>query len=161
MLFVAEKARALLSKETTPNQAISHFSETVVGTCRNFFGDSIVIAPREQNHMFQGKNPHSGTFLLARARRLPWILPTLSSSNVVRISNQEHRDIRELYLAEIGVFRMNAGRTVVYPEYFCVVVNQTRRKKRTVRKFVTAYPIKPSRYFDYLEKLPSAYPARE
>jgi hypothetical protein len=116
-------------------------------------GDRIRIGPQELNFMFEKKNVRHGMFFVNRARRLPWIRPTIEMTKIIKLEERK-RKWRELYLADFGIPMRMLGVKVPVPQWFCVVVGRHGDQ----RFFVTAYPI------DQIEQklsLPDAYPRED
>ena len=153
-MFIAENQFRLLSKDINYLDAINYYRAFVAGVICNGKGKMVSIGGTEVNHCFDKKKINKAHFLLHRARRLPWIRPTIEKSTTVKIEVRKNRS-RELYLADVGVYVPLLGKWIPQPSHFCVVVEP---KKDGKKYFVTAYPISNPKFWQQKLALPDAFP---
>ena len=104
MLFVYTGKNAKLPKSVSEDVAIRYFNENVVGIYYTITGRKIII-PKHSKHFLYEEHQNTNKFRHERARFLPWIIPTVTKTTVIRGNkgDSDKSNHRENFLAIVGV----------------------------------------------------------
>jgi hypothetical protein len=127
----------LLGKEITEKIAIDYFEKNIEGIVKDVYGREILISPEGLKHLYKDdKGEHtidSKYFQDYRAKRMPWIKPTISNTKEI-YKKREGNWIIYMYIQCFDVPTKNAG----YKKNYLIVIVRAENPQAPF-KFVTAY----------------------
>jgi len=136
MLFVSTGKYAKLREQISEDEAIRYFSENVVGVYYTISAKKVIIPKHSKHFLYENHNDEEG-FRSERARFLPWILPTITKTSVIRGTTHKPKQ-RENFLAIVGIKEGDK----IKKKYFSVILEWRRKHYQ----LITILDISKSQY---------------
>ncbi len=136
MLFVSSGKYAKLREQISEDEAIRYFNANVVGVYYTTSARKIII-PKHSSHFLYEDHNDAECFRDERARFLPWLIPTITKTSVIRGTTHKPRQ-RENFLAIVGI----RGKNQIDEKYFSVILEW--RKKHY--QLITILDLSKSQY---------------
>jgi hypothetical protein len=149
ILFRAENEYGLLSKTIEKKDALQYFQQNVTGRHKDILGNTVLIKPADYHFLFKKHNPKHPDLLRYKARRMPWIAPTIKYTTRIREQISKGR-MNYNYLAYVGVPNFILGISSYTPEYYCIITRIINCRAI----FITAYPLQEKQFANMRDMLP-------